>query len=153
MKFSQFFSAIMIIILTISTTVFAQTISKYNQHKPDLVILGVVLPVFDGFETLIKIRNMDNQAKIIMISVSGDENTIHDCIEKGAIGFITKPFTKEEFLSNYKNLFYARSELKVVQVLIQISGKFEDVMNKFLNSKTSVILKNYEIFQKEDSQD
>lgn len=64
----------------------------FFDHKPDLVILDVTMPVKDGWETLKRIREM-SQAPVIMLTARGDESDILRGFSLGADDYITKPFS------------------------------------------------------------
>jgi two-component system chemotaxis response regulator CheY len=64
--------------------------SVYTQTKPDLVLLDITMPNCNGKECLKKIISYNKQAKIVMVSSVGDDKTINECIQNGAIAFIKK---------------------------------------------------------------
>ncbi|MGI9590173.1 MAG: response regulator, partial [Myxococcota bacterium] len=51
---------------------------------PDAVLLDVMMPVWDGVETLAKIRELDESLPVIMLSVVGKASTIVDAMQRGA---------------------------------------------------------------------
>ncbi len=100
-----------------------QTISLVEQSKPDLILLDVMMPEMNGFDTCRLIKNNDKNFYIPIILVTalnGVEDKIKG-IEAGADDFITKPVNKHELLSRVKSLLRIKSlhdELldKVVQL-------------------------------------
>jgi two-component system chemotaxis response regulator CheY len=71
-------------------------IVKYPIHAPDIVFLDIDLPDINGLELLAKIKSFDPAAHIVMLSGNSNKTNIMQAIEKGAKGFIGKPFTKEK---------------------------------------------------------
>lgn len=69
-----------------------------KEEIPDLIILDIVMPEMDGFETCCQIREW-SQVPIIILSSLGDENDIVKLLNAGADDYITKPFGKNELLS------------------------------------------------------
>jgi len=72
---------------------------------PDLVLLDVLMPEMDGFETFEKIRAMDqmrNVPVIFLTSVNSPEE-IRKALELGAIDYITKPYVMENFMNRIWN--------------------------------------------------
>jgi len=68
---------------------------------PDLVLLDIMMPEMDGFETLKGIREMSN-VPVIILSVKGEEwDRVHG-LDLGADDYITKPFGNRELLSRIK---------------------------------------------------
>ena len=72
----------------------------FKSLTPDLIILDLLMPVMDGWETLKKIGTYSFLmfVPIVIISSLGDEKTKKQALELGARDFIKKPFIKEEFL-------------------------------------------------------
>jgi adenylate cyclase len=67
---------------------------KAQGEKFDLVLLDVMMPVMDGFETLARLKADDDlrEIPVIMISAIDDLDAIVKCIEFGAEDFLAKPF-------------------------------------------------------------
>jgi len=72
-------------------------VNKYKVLHPDLVTMDITMPELDGVEAAKAIRQLDSNARIIMISAMGQECMVRDAVMAGAAGFIVKPF-KEEFV-------------------------------------------------------
>jgi len=75
-----------------------EAIEKYRSRikNPDLIIMDHRLPGMNGVETMRKILSMDPSAKILFISA--DEKARRLSLDNGAIDFILKPFSIEEFI-------------------------------------------------------
>ncbi len=73
-------------------------VNKYKELKPDVTTLDITMPVMDGLEALVKIREFDNKAKVIMVTAAGQQNKMVEAIKNGASEFVTKPFEKENIL-------------------------------------------------------
>lgn len=71
-------------------------VSLYNEYKPDLIFMDIIMPIKDGLQALIEILNINNEAKVIMISSVGTQNYIKSAIEAGAIDFLQKPIEPEK---------------------------------------------------------
>ena len=67
-------------------------IEKYKEKKPDIVFLDLRMPVMDGYETFIKIKNYDKKAKIVFVSaVKVDYDRYNYAKNRGLLGVIKKP--------------------------------------------------------------
>lgn len=66
-----------------------------KQFKPKGIILDVKLPEMDGLEVLGQLKNMPETRHIPVHFISAYDETL-DAFNKGAIGFLTKPVTKEK---------------------------------------------------------
>ena len=72
---------------------------KYCELNPDFVTLDITMPVMDGIETLVKIKEYDPDAKVIMVTAAGQKGKMLDAIKLGAAEFVTKPFETEQIIS------------------------------------------------------
>jgi len=70
-----------------------QALEMFRLHKPELVLLDIMMPRLNGLETLKRIRSLDDKVGVIMISALGDEATARQAIALGAYDYITKPFS------------------------------------------------------------
>jgi len=69
-----------------------EAISKVKQERPHVVLLDIRMPDMDGIETLKKIREIDKEVGVIMITAVNEEKTGKKCLELGAYDYIIKPF-------------------------------------------------------------
>lgn len=75
-----------------------QAAQKYLELRPDVVTMDITMPDVDGIEGVKLIKQIDPQAKIIMISAMGQEDFVRDAIMAGALGFLVKPFKEEKII-------------------------------------------------------
>jgi DNA-binding response OmpR family regulator len=76
-------------------------LQKVTDELPDLIILDVMMPEMDGFETLKRIREISN-VPVIMLTVKGGETDKVRGLDLGADDYITKPFGSRELVSRVK---------------------------------------------------
>ena len=76
----------------------AKAVEKYNELKPDLVLMDITMPEMDGIEALKKIKAADPNASIIMCSAMGQQAMVIESIQSGAKDFIVKPFQADRVL-------------------------------------------------------
>ena len=83
-----------------------EALKQVEQEKPDLVLLDVMMPKLDGFETckLLKSNEKTEYIPIIMVTALNEIEDKIKGIEAGADDFITKPFNKHELLVRVKSL-------------------------------------------------
>ncbi|MBL7068739.1 MAG: response regulator [Candidatus Omnitrophica bacterium] len=70
-----------------------EAIKTVKKQKPDLILLDIIMPDMNGLDALKKIKKIDENAKIIMLTAIEDEDTIRKARELGADDYIPKPFT------------------------------------------------------------
>jgi two-component system chemotaxis response regulator CheY len=73
-----------------------EAIAQYQKEHPQVVFMDIVMPECDGLEALQKIKEIDNKAKVIMISSTGTSAKLIDALKLGAADFIQKPYNKEQ---------------------------------------------------------
>lgn len=71
----------------------------FSKEKPDLIILDVMLPGPDGFDVCKKIRSIDGDVPIIMLTAKGEESDKLLGFERGADDYVTKPFSVKVLLA------------------------------------------------------
>ena len=65
-------------------------------HRPDFILLDVLMPELNGLETLQQMMQLDRKLNIIMLSCSNEVGTVVEAIRLGAHDYLTKPFEKTE---------------------------------------------------------
>lgn len=83
-------------------------ISKMFTHRPNLIILDVMMPGQNGFEVCQRIRQI-TKTPLIMLTALNNEKEILQGLEVGADDFLTKPFNSEILLARAR-LIMRRSE-------------------------------------------
>ena len=78
-----------------------EALTKLRDDLPDLVILDVMMPDMDGFETLRLLREV-SAVPVIMLTVKADEADKVRGLELGADDYVTKPFSPRELSSRVK---------------------------------------------------
>jgi two-component system KDP operon response regulator KdpE len=78
-----------------------QALEKMTRELPDLVILDIMMPDMDGFETLRKIRKM-SAVPVIFLSAKGEEFDRIKGLDLGADDYIAKPFSPRELVSRIR---------------------------------------------------
>lgn len=67
-----------------------------RNHAPDLVLLDMKIPGMDGLEILKKIKEMNRDIKVIMMTAYGELDMIKEAMDLGALSHFTKPFDIDE---------------------------------------------------------
>ncbi len=78
-----------------------EALEQIRTQLPDIVLLDVMMPELDGFETLRMLREFSD-IPVIMLTAKGDENDKVYGLELGADDYITKPFGPRELSSRIK---------------------------------------------------
>ena len=77
-----------------------EALEKIQAHKPDLVLLDIMMPRIDGYEVARRVRANGETAHlpIIMLSAKAQEADIRKGMEVGVNEYITKPFSPDQLV-------------------------------------------------------
>ncbi|HEX2952748.1 MAG TPA: response regulator [Bacillota bacterium] len=67
-------------------------VQKYQELRPDIVIMDFKMPIMDGFQATREIVSIDSSAKVVIVSAMRYKQLIEQAIESGAKHFMEKPF-------------------------------------------------------------
>lgn len=79
-----------------------EALEQYGQILPDLVTMDIIMPGMDGLETAQAILEEYPDARIFMVSSLAYEDTFKEAEAIGALGFIDKPFSREQLLEAFQ---------------------------------------------------
>jgi len=83
----------------------------FKKHSPEIVLLDVRMPGMDGLQVLQRIKAIDKDAEVIMVTGQGDMDLAIECMRKEASNFLTKPVS-DDLLSIALNRSLERRALK-----------------------------------------
>jgi DNA-binding response OmpR family regulator len=69
---------------------------RFEEDRPDLVVLDLMLPGIDGLEVCRRLRRRDTRVPIVMLTALGEESDRVLGLELGADDYVTKPFSPRE---------------------------------------------------------
>lgn len=73
-----------------------EAIELFSKTDPDVVTMDITMPHMDGIECIEKLVGMKPSIRILVISALADKATAVEAMEKGANGFLNKPFTDRQ---------------------------------------------------------
>ncbi|MFI5338600.1 MAG: response regulator [Candidatus Methylomirabilales bacterium] len=68
-----------------------EALRKVKEERPHLILLDVRLPKMGGLEVLKRVREIDHEAGVIMVTAVNEEETGNQALQMGAFDYITKP--------------------------------------------------------------
>jgi len=89
-----------------------EAVYMIKKDRPDLVLLDIKMPGIDGIETLRKIKSIDKNIVVIMISAHGTLKTNIEAARLGAYDSIAKPFDLEEMKLTLKDALVDKTKGK-----------------------------------------
>ena len=75
-----------------------QAVSLYQQVRPDLVLLDLLMPIMDGLAALRQIRTDDPLARVVVLTTDGRREAVYEARQAGAMDFLLKPCASDVFL-------------------------------------------------------
>lgn len=83
-----------------------EALALLEHEIPDLIILDVMMPKVDGFETLAHIKNQEQlkHCKVMFLSAKNREADIQKGLDAGADAYFTKPFSIKKLVEQVNNL-------------------------------------------------
>jgi DNA-binding response OmpR family regulator len=98
-----------------------------HAHRPDLIVLDLMLPKMDGYELCQKIRGEGMTLPVLMLTARSEETDRVRGLDLGADDYITKPFSVPELLARIRAILRRSKPSTVMPERIQ----FDDVMIDF----------------------
>jgi twitching motility two-component system response regulator PilH len=83
-----------------------EALEQFDQHKPDLVVLDIVMPRMNGYEVCRRIKTdpKTQNIPVVMCSSKGEEFDRYWGMKQGADAYIAKPFEPVELIGTVKQL-------------------------------------------------
>lgn len=99
-----------------------------NKKNIDLILLDIMMPVMDGYETCKRLKSNDKtkDIPIIFITAKVDEKSIENGYDIGGIDYITKPFKPRELIARVK------TQLKLKSLIDNLEKRVEEEVSRRL---------------------
>ena len=81
-----------------------QAMKLFRETRPALVTLDITMPEMDGMVCLEEMLKIDPDVRIVVITAMTDKVTAVKALNKGARGFLGKPFTKEQLKASIEKV-------------------------------------------------
>jgi DNA-binding NtrC family response regulator len=104
-----------------------------QRHSYDAAILDVMLPELDGIQLLEKVKKIDPELIVIMITAFASVDNAIEAMKKGAFDYITKPFKHDEALHILRNGLNQRrlqTENRELRTALRDQGRFTEIVGK-----------------------
>jgi len=74
------------------------TVEKFAQFYPEVLLLDLAMPKKNGLQVIQELIPKFPEAKIVVVTASGSDSLIDQCLEAGAVNYISKPFDTAKIL-------------------------------------------------------
>lgn len=113
-----------------------KALEQIQIRVPDLILLDVMMPIMDGFETCknLKIQPETHDIPVIFMTAITDTNSKVEALSLGAVDYITKPFHKAEVLARISSHLQLRSlnknlEKRVTERTAELNQALKDLQD------------------------
>jgi ATP/maltotriose-dependent transcriptional regulator MalT/ActR/RegA family two-component response regulator len=76
-----------------------EAIDRVRKHSPDVVIMDITMPDFNGIDATRKIVAEDSSAKVVALSMHAGKSFVEDMLKAGAAGYILKKSVPEDLVN------------------------------------------------------
>ena len=101
----------------------AEGIAAFEKEKPDIVLTDIKMPGMDGIQVLKKVKSIEPQSEVIIITGHGDIDNTIEALQYGASDFINKPVRDEALSIALKR---AREKLEIKKQLREHTHNLEN---------------------------
>lgn len=81
-----------------------EALQVYEREKPNLVLLDVNMPRIDGLQTLRALKRFDPNCVVVMLTSLVNRQTVEECLQLGAVGYLRKDNPPDEMLAQLKRI-------------------------------------------------
>jgi DNA-binding NarL/FixJ family response regulator len=94
-----------------------EAVELWRNHRPDVALLDLRMPVLDGVGAMEQIHQEDASARVIVLTTYDTDNDIYRAIKAGAKGYVLKDARREELLDSIRRV--SRGETCIPQSLVE----------------------------------
>lgn len=103
-----------------------EALAQIRLLQPDLVILDIMMPHLDGYETCRRLR-VTSDVPVIVLTAMGDEQDIVHALDSGADDCLTKPFGIEELLARVRSVLRRTAQSRPAEVETTAEIRYRDL--------------------------
>jgi DNA-binding NarL/FixJ family response regulator len=106
----------------------AEAVELVAEHRPDVVLMDLSMPVVDGVEATRQIVAADGEARVVVLTSLADDRHIAEALDAGAIGYVLKHAAPDDLLDAIRAAAAGDSPLdpKAARVLLQGRARRSD---------------------------
>lgn len=107
----------------------AQAIELFRQHKPDVILMDLVLPDIDGVQATRSILAEAPETKVVALTSFHEQDLVEQALKAGAISYLMKNISAEELAQAIRSAYAGRSTLtpEAMQALLHSREKKSDL--------------------------
>jgi NarL family two-component system response regulator LiaR len=88
-----------------------QALTMVKAKKPDVILLDLVMPRMDGLTAIPKIKEIDPEARILVLTSFAEGDRVYQAIKSGALGYMLKDSTRDQLIQSIRDVAQGRASL------------------------------------------
>lgn len=105
-----------------------------EQHKPNVLILDLMMPGLNGLEVLKRVPDISPQTRVLILSMHGDESYMLEAFRSGATGYMTKDSMPAQLVEAVRQVAAGQRYLGGSLSEEQIESYLKKIQNSHLDS-------------------
>ncbi len=89
----------------------AEAVAAYERHRPDVVLLDLRMPVMEGVEAVRRIREIDPQARVVVLTTYDTDDEITRALKAGAKAYVLKDISADDLVSCIRTVLAGKTYL------------------------------------------
>jgi NarL family two-component system response regulator LiaR len=108
-----------------------QALTLVKSKKPDVILLDLVMPQMDGLTAIPRIKEINPDAKILVLTSFAEGDRVYQAIKSGALGYMLKDSTRDQLLQSIRDVSQGKASLhpSVALKVIQEINRPSDLSN------------------------
>lgn len=119
----------------------AQALESVKQIQPDLILLDVMMPELDGYETCrqLKSNHLTHEIPVIFLTAKSESEDIVEGFRAGGVDYVTKPFQTEELLARVDTHIRLRSLTRQLEEALEMKSELMGIAAHDLKNPLAAI--------------
>ncbi|TFG47404.1 MAG: response regulator transcription factor [Anaerolineales bacterium] len=102
-----------------------QALQLYQELKPDLLLLDLLMPKMNGVEVIKSVKKIDKGAKILVLTSFAADDQVFPAIKAGALGYLLKDTEPDDLVSAIQQVFLGESSLSPIVARMLLDEIFQ----------------------------
>ena len=124
-----------------------QVLSVVRKHRPDMVLLDISMPNIRGLEAISRIKDIDTEIKVLMLTMHNKIEYLHRAIAAGADGYLLKEDADIDLLTAIKTVVQGKSYVSPTLAPLITESYFEAAQQDDAKSHAALTNREREVLQ------
>lgn len=106
-----------------------QAVEVASQIKPDVVLLDMIMPLQDGLTTISKLKNLNPDIRILVLTSFAESDLVYQSIKVGALGYLLKDATRLQLIQSIREVAAGKAFIHP-SIAMKVIREFEESSNQ-----------------------